>query len=324
MKIHYLITALFVGLASMQAAAVEDDHNHDHDDETGSQSHHNETRAMQADEQDHDHTEEQTTRIEDAMASQVGIETSRASSQVLHQSVVAYGSLATGPEQLSHVRARYDGMIMSMKATLGDRIERGDLLAEVESNDSLKTYQMRAPITGTVIQRHANTGEVTKDQVLFSIADFNTLWAELRIYPTQQVLVSAGQAVRIQINGQMLRSTIRHLIPALDKPYQLARVDFDNRDRGLSPGLLVEGHIEISTITTKLAVAKDAIQHIDGQPGVFVKQGDEYQFVPVMVGRSDDRHVEVLSGLSQGQEYVTRNSYLIKADIEKSEAEHDH
>jgi len=227
-------------------------------------------------------------------------------------------------KQLSHVRARYTGMIKSVALTIGDYAKRGDLLAEVESNESLKTYQILAPISGTIIQRHANTGEVTQDQVLFSIANFDTLWAEFRIYPSQQPLVKTGQSAHIVVNEWALDGSIQHIIPALDKPYQLARVIFDNRSKGLSPGLLVEGHIVVGEFTVNLAVEKNAIQTLSEQAGVFVKQGDEYAFTPLQLGRSDDRYVEVLSGISSGQVYVSNNSYLIKADIEKSEAKHEH
>jgi len=242
----------------------------------------------------------------------------------LNQTIISYGSLTTGPQQLSHVRARYTGMIKSVKSDIGDIVKRGDLLARVESNESLKVYNILAPIDGTLIQRHANTGEVTQDQVLFSIANFDILWAEFRIYPTQQSQVSADQTVKININEQVITGKIAHIIPALNKPYQLARVQFNNQKYGLSPGLLVEGHIVIGKIPVALAVVKSAIQSMGEQRGVFVQEGDKYEFAPLQFGRTDDTYAEVLSGLTARQSYVSKNSYLIKADIEKSEAEHEH
>jgi len=270
------------------------------------------------------HKDELATKIDHNMAAQVGIQTTLPRSQVLNQTIVSYGSLTTGPKQLSHVRARYTGMIKSVKPNIGDIVKRGDLLARVESNDSLKVYNMLAPIAGTIIQRHANTGEVTQDQVLFSIANFETLWAEFRIYPTQQSQVSAGLTVNINVNKQSITGKIAHIIPALNKPYQLARVQFYNREYGLSPGLLVEGHIVTGNIPVTLAVLKSAIQSMGEQQGVFVQQGEQYEFTPLQLGRSDNSYVEVLGGLEAEQPYVSINSYLIKADIEKSEAEHEH
>ncbi len=268
-----------------------------------------------------DNDEGMLTCIEESLAKDVGIETAQASPKLLQQRSIVYGSLSAGPEQLSHVRARYSGLIKSVNANLGDKVKPGDLLAEVESNESLRVYRIRAPIAGTLIQRHANTGEVTLNQILFSIANFDRLWAEFRIYPSQQSQIKTGQETYIVNGGSELKGNIQHVLPVLDKPYQLARFVFDNREKGLAPGFLVEGHVVVGDFTAELAVEKEAIQTMGEQSGVFVKQGEEYHFVPLRLGRSDDRYIEVLSGLSSDQRYVNKNSYLIKADIKKSEAE---
>ncbi len=318
---------------SQENSADHDQHNnHDHEVHTTDSAKHDES-----DEHDHRHKngdtnedddahddEENASRISGEMANQVGIGTTFASEQILHQTITSYGVLSTGPEQLSHMRARFSGLITSVKASIGDTVKAGDLLAEVESDESLKKYSVRAPISGTVVQRHANTGEVTKDQVLFSVANFDTLWAELRIYPAQRDNVSTGQAVEIVSDQQTIAGKISHIIPSLNKPYQLARVQLDNRQLGLSPGLLVEGRIVIDEFKVSLAVEKEAVQQLGGRSGVFVQEEETYHFAPLTLGRADDHYVEVLDGINASQRYVNRNSYLIKADIEKSEAEHEH
>lgn len=331
----YLTIAIVLGTTnSAFAQAASNDHGHDHEHETHatentqhdeSEDHKHENEHGHADEDDHPHDEEEnTSRIGSDMAVQVGIETTVATSQTLHQTITSYGVLSTGPEQLSHMRARFSGLITAVKASIGDTVKAGDLLAEVESDESLKKYSVRAPIAGMVVQRHANTGEVTKDQVLFSIANFDTLWAEFRIYPAQRNNVFAQQAVEIISDQQTIAGKISHIIPTLDKPYQLARVPLDNQKLGLSPGLLVEGRIVIDTFNVSLAVDKNGVQQLGGRSGVFIQEGESYRFVPLTLGRMDDHYVEVLDGLEEGQQYVNQNSYLIKADIEKSEAEHEH
>ncbi|BFM18863.1 hypothetical protein R50073_50460 (plasmid) [Maricurvus nonylphenolicus] len=331
----YLYLTIAVTLSVTNPAfsqANSDGHDHDHEVHTTDSAKHDES-----DEPDHRHKngdtnedddahddEENASRISGDMADQVGIGTTFASEQILHQTITSYGVLSTGPEQLSHMRARFSGLITSVKASIGDTVKAGDLLAEVESDESLKKYLVRAPISGTVVQRHANTGEVTKDQVLFSIADFDTLWAELRIYPAQRDNVSTGQAVEIVSDKQTIAGKISHIIPSLNKPYQLARVHLDNRQLGLSPGLLVEGRIVIDEFNVSLAVEKEAVQQLGGRSGVFIQEEETYHFAPLTLGRADDHYVEVLDGINASQRYVNRNSYLIKADIEKSEAEHEH
>lgn len=273
---------------------------------------------------EYEHNETLSSRISDDMATAVNIVTDRADSQLLRQHQVVYGKLSADPNRISHVNARFPGILTSVKFSLGDSVKAGDVLAVVESNESLNTYAIKAPIDGVVIQRSANVGEVAQQQTLFSIADFGSLWADFRLYPSQQVAVATGQNVVILAADTEINGVIAHIIPSLTQPYQLARVKLDNRDGKLSPGQLIEGAVITGEFNVELAVKKSAIQILDNQSGVFVKNNTEYVFTPLQLGRSDMDYVEVIAGLKPGQWYVTTNSYLLKADIEKSEAEHAH
>jgi len=150
------------------------------------------------------------------------------------------------------------------------------------------------------------------------------LWAELRIYPAQRDLVKPGQHVHFHVNESNIVSNISHVIPTLDHPYQLARIKINNDKLGLSPGLLIEGNIAIKQLLVPVAVTQRAVQTLDGAQGIFIKHDSEYIFQTLILGESDHDFVEVIDGLEAGVEYVSNNSYLIKADIEKSEAEHHH
>jgi cobalt-zinc-cadmium efflux system membrane fusion protein len=288
----------------------EHNHNEGHDDNANNKDVHN---------------EENTTTINDSMAKNVGITTAVAGTQSLHQTITTFGRLVTGPEQTSHVRARFPGVIKSVNVSIGDTVKTGALLAVIESNESLKKYEVRAPITGTITQRHANTGEMTQNQVLFSIADFDTLWAELRVYPSQNNSLKVNQAVHIITGAQELKSAISHIIPTVDDPpYLIARAKIDGSGSRLFPGLMIEGRVLISQFETPIAVKNDGLQTMENEIGVFIKNNNEYIFTPLVIGRADDEFTEVLSGIAKGIQYVTENSYLVKADIEKSEAEHEH
>ncbi|MAE21645.1 MAG: acetyl-CoA carboxylase biotin carboxyl carrier protein subunit [Pseudomonas sp.] len=341
MKNYYLLVISSVFFLSSTSAVYANDHDHEHealeqyalpheDDD-----HHEYEDHMDHDDDGHDHDahgeederghdDENTSRIKDLMAKQVGIITAVCGPQELHQTITVFGSIVSAPEQMSHVRARFEGLVSAVKVTLGDRVKAGDVLAEIESNESLKTYTIRSPISGRIVQRHANTGEVTRDQVLFSIANFDTVWAELRVYPVQQSSVSEGQSVHLLTSSGSVASTVDHILPSIESPYQIARVKLANDKQSLSPGLMTEARIEVGRFSVALAVAKDAVQTLGGRQGVFVKQGEEYRFTPLVLGRSDDHFYEVVEGLEAGSDYVSQNSYLIKADIEKSEAEHEH
>lgn len=302
----------------------EDGDHEDHVDHDEDRHDHDEHGHENDGEDEHGHGEENSSRINSDMAQKVGIVTANAGSQELHQTITVYGNLVSGPEQLSHVRARFEGLVKSVQVTIGDTVKTGDVLAEIESNESLKVYKIRSPISGRIVQRHANSGEVTQDQILFSIANFDTVWAELRVYPAQQSSVAEGQSVHVLTTNGDFKSEVKHVVPSMDSPYQLARVKLDNSKHTLSPGLMIEAQLEIGRFPVSLAVAKDAVQNLGGRQGVFVKHGDEYTFTPLALGRADDHFYEVIDGLERSAEYVSQNSYLIKADIEKSEAEHEH
>jgi len=265
------------------------------------------------------------TRIPADIAEKAGIQTNEAGPGSIERTLTTYGQLTTAPEQIARVRARFPGVITKVNARLGDRVAKGDLLAQVESNESLKTYDLRSPIDGVVIERRISVGEIADEQPLFAIADLTTLWAELPVFPGQRAEVAVGQKVRLKAEGVDQQGAISHLLPSPDNaPYTLARVKVDNPDGALSPGLLVAGDIVVEALDAPLAVDNRALQSFRDWTVVFIQVDDTYEIRPLELGRSDGTLTEVLGGLQAGDRYVMENSYLIKADIEKSGASHDH
>jgi cobalt-zinc-cadmium efflux system membrane fusion protein len=136
-------------------------------------------------------------------------------------------------------------------------------------------------------------------------------------------------------------------VPVINQPYAIARLNIanvpnntgspndtnthtPNHKTQIMPGQWLEARIEVAELPVALAVTKTALQTMsaegaaEAQTGVFIKQGNHYIFTPLSLGRSDEHYVEVLAGLAANTEYVSQNSYLVKADIEKSTAEHEH
>ena len=184
------------------------------------------------------------TRIEADIAVKAGIQKTEADSGSIERTLTTYGQLTIAPEQIARVRARFPGVITTVNVRLGDRVAKGDLLAQVESNESLKTYDLHAPINGVVTERQISVGEIAGEQPLFAITDLTTLWAELRVFPGQRTEVEVGQKVRLQAEGFDQQASINHLLPSPDNAsYTLARVKVDNPDDTVNPGLLVEGDI---------------------------------------------------------------------------------
>ncbi|MGY8899461.1 MAG: efflux RND transporter periplasmic adaptor subunit [Paraglaciecola sp.] len=261
----------------------------------------------------------------DSLAQKMGVKTKSVQPGSLEVSARLYGSIVTDPASLSHVRARFDGIVTKVNANLGKKVEKGETLAVVESNQSLKTYSVTAPFSGVVIARHANEGELSNGQVLFSVANYNEVWAELKVFPKQLPSISEQQPVVLGVQGAAEESTIEHLLPSPNEmPYILAYAKIGNTS-GLWPvGAAIKGDVIINRSDVSMMIPKTSIQAFEGNSVVFVKNGNEYRPEPVTLGRQDSKNVEVLSGLRIGDVIVSENSYLFKADLEKSEAGHEH
>lgn len=278
-------------------------------------------------EEEHEEEEEgnaESATINPAMAQQAGITTAAASPGVILDAITVYGRTVIDPRGISHIRARFPGLVISIEPGIGDLVAAGDAVLEIESSESLNNYVIRAPITGIVTARNANPGETTGDEPLLTLANYDQLWAELAVFPLNAERIKVGQEVILRTNAQEIRSSVAHILPGTPElPAIVARVPLDNRDALWSPGLLMQADVIIGQADVALAVDNRAIQTFENNPVVFVQEGDVYEPRPVQLGRQDDARTEILSGLELGDQYVVENSYLIKADLEKSSVEDD-
>ena len=214
-----------------------------------------------------------------------------------------------------------------MYPALGDTVREGQALAKVESNESLKAYTITAPISGVITQRDANPGEQTGGRQMFTITDTSSVWVDLSIFPADRERVRAGTPVTIVAasGGQPVESTIAWVnILAEANQAVTARVVLDNSDGRFVPGTYVSAELTVGTHPVPLAVKRTGLQAFRDFTVVYAQIGDEYEVRMLELGRQDREWAEVLGGLEPGTRYVSENSYLVKADIEKSGASHDH
>lgn len=267
------------------------------------------------------------TTIDPVMAKEAGIATATAGPGVITEWIRVHGVIAPDASRIRAVKARFPGVVRSLSRQVGDAIRAGEVLATVESNDSLQTYAVTAPITGVITQRHAGTGEQTNDETLFEIADFSRVWAELSVFPRDRERLREGQQVTVMSEGgATAQGTISYFSPLANRAAQsvAARVVLNNGDGTWTPGQFVEARVTVSETPVALVVPQSALQQFRDFTVVFAQVGDTYEVRMLELGRRDAEQAEVLGGLAPGTRYVTHNSYLIKADIEKSGASHDH
>ena len=217
---------------------------------------------------------------------------------------------------------------MSLHANLGDRVARGALLARVESSSSLQTYPIYAPISGVITQRNTNIGDIADSDPMFVISDPSRTVATFPIFPRDIERVRPGQSVLIRgLEGQRAQgSRIRDFLPLAEVSSQAvtARAPLPNRDGFWRPGMAVRGLVSVDQRRVPLAVRTDAIQQFRDFRVVFAKIGETYEVRMLELGQEGPEWTEVLSGIDAGTVYASENSYVIKADIEKSGASHDH
>jgi cobalt-zinc-cadmium efflux system membrane fusion protein len=259
------------------------------------------------------------------VATASGLTTAIAGAGVLQERIKLYGNIVADPLRVSHIQARYPGLIRSVKPSIGMRVTAGEVIATVESNESLREYPLLSPIDGTVVERHANAGEFTADRVLFSILDERVLELHLQAFPADAAKVKPGQAVLIKANGQQAATKIEFITPRHgDTPALEVHAPVDNSTGNWVPNQAVEGWVDVAQTPVDLRVDTRALQSFRDWTVVFIQIGNSYEIRPLELGRSDGQFTEVLSGLKIGDSYVVENSFLLKADLEKSGAAHDH
>ena len=267
------------------------------------------------------------TLIEDKVAKAMNIETEFVESATLHQTIKVYGKLVLPADAKRTIQARFEGEIKQVHVGLGDAVKKGQLLLTIESNESLKSFQINAPIAGIISQQLANTGEQTNSRNLLEITQPNKLLAELSVFPMDMSKVKKDAPVILTVNGYntIISSVISDKrLTVRDDQARLFLVEIDNSDGSLNAGLFVSALIEIDTFDVPLAVKRIGLQSFRDFTVVYAKVGEQYEVRMLELGREAGEWIEVLGGVDLGTEYVTTNSYIIKADIEKSGASHDH
>jgi membrane fusion protein, heavy metal efflux system len=267
------------------------------------------------------------TTIASDIAEAAGIKTEVAGGAQLVQTLTLYGRIVPDPAHERQVSARYPGLIRGVNKKLGDRVDAGAALAQIESNESLQTYTVTAPIGGIVTARNANQGEQSGDRALFAIMDPSSVWAELSVFPRDRAKVRPGAAVRVKsadsdvvVQGKVDRVDVL----AGANQAVTARVTLKNPNGEFVSGGFVTAEVAVAERTVPLAVKTSGLQPFRDFTVVYEQVGETYEVRMLELGEQHGEWVEVLGGLDPGARYVTESSYVIKADIEKSGASHDH
>ena len=267
------------------------------------------------------------TRIAEDIATAAGIKTETAGPMTMVETLMLYGQIAPDPARQREVGARFPGIIQKVNKKLGDRVAAGEALAVIESNESLRTYTVQAPISGVITVRNANPGEESGNRPLFTIIDPSSVTAELSLFPSDRARVRVGAPVTVKATHS--QAEVQGKVERIDMQTTgnqavLARVVLANANGDLLPGSFVTAQVQVAERQVPLAVKATGLQPFRDFTVVFEKVNDTYEVRMLELGETQGGWAEVLGGLEPGARYVAENSYLVKADVEKSGASHDH
>ncbi len=263
-----------------------------------------------------DHHEERIKLSAEQLAN-AHLKIEEAAPATIRTMVAVYGKVAANEEALAHVVPRFPGVVKSLRKRLGDHVERGEVLAQVESNESLKTYDVTSEIAGTVIQKNITLGELVRDdKTVFTVADLGTVWIDLSIFRRDFGSLAVGSAVEFHtgdghVSGQQhIQAKVDYISPFGSEGSQtmLARCVVPNPNGILRPGLYVDGEVVTGEIDAAVTVKNGALQEIEGKTVVFVAEGDAFEARVVEIGVKDNERVEVLSGLRRAKDTSPRTA----------------
>jgi len=339
----------------------------------------------------------------DAMLKSMGIEILTAGPAIIKPKLKLPGEVTFNEHNIVRVVPRVAGMVTSVQGHHGQQVEKGDVLAVVESpmladlrsqyfvakkrialarityerekqlweekisakqefllaqelwneaeialelasvklralgvqpeSNHLKTnfthYEIRSPISGIIIAKAIALGEVLKeDREIYTIADVSTVWTAITVYPKDLNVIRMGQKVAVKataydVESEGIVTFITTLIGGQTRT-ATARVELDNTEGKWRPGMFVNAELVAEEIQVPVAVSVDAIQTLRDWSVVFGRYNQYFEVRPLELGRSDGEMVEVLKGLTPGEQYAGGNSFAIKAELGKAGASHDH
>jgi cobalt-zinc-cadmium efflux system membrane fusion protein len=318
-----LVTSMLAALlaAAPVASATDDDrhdapgaHDADHDD---------------SDHEGHgdDHDDHGGDTFSPAALARFGVTLATAGPGTVDLGVSLPAEIRPDANRVAHLAPRFPGIVQAVRAQVGDRVQAGDVLAVIES-ENLAPYALKSGIDGVVLDRHVTVGEaVDRDHTAFVVADLARVWVHVSVYQEDVNRVRVGQRVRIDAgHGEPeAESTIAYVAPVVDEATRTAsaRAELPNPDGRWRPGLFVTAHVQ-EPVEAAVVVPRTALQLMGDRPVVFVVEGERFAARPIVLGREGRTLVEVTAGLAADERFAATETFLVKAELGKGEAEHAH
>jgi cobalt-zinc-cadmium efflux system membrane fusion protein len=271
---------------------------------------------------DEEHTKGQLVVLSEEDVRDFGVQLSQAGPLAIASYVHLAGEVRANQDRVAHIVPRFSGIVSEVRAHIGDKVEPGQVLAVIESDESLAPYELKTLIGGTIIEKHITLGEaLSRDVVAFVVADLSTVWVDLAVYQRDLGRVRVGQEVEVSTNHHrpVARGIISYVTPTVDERTRTAtaRVVISNDDGSWRPGMFVTARVKVGEAKVDVGVPRTALHTLDGETVVFVQTGEGFAPRPVRIGRQGRDAVEILEGLEPGEVYVSRGGFVLKAQLQR-------
>ena len=207
------------------------------------------------------------------------------------------------------------------------RVPAQELEKPLDKQKITSRFEMRSPLLGTVVERTVTPGQSVggdPTQVLFTVADLDTLQVVADVYERDLDLVHVGQTATVTVEAYpnvkfpAAIAAIGDVVDPITRTIKV-RAWVNNEAHKLKPEMFARLHIDIGNGTDFISVPKEAVLEIDGKEFVYVAGTDgRYTKREVKVGTASNDHVRIVEGLTPGERIVTKGAILLKASEAKT------
>jgi cobalt-zinc-cadmium efflux system membrane fusion protein len=236
------------------------------------------------------------------------------------------GAIGAGEQQrrdADHENARADLHEAEEKLHLLGMTEREiqRLAAKTLPHAEVARVSLRAPFTGEVIERNATIGEVIDpNKMLFTVADLSTVWVRADFPEQQAGRLKSGLTIELWVSAYpdtMFHGAITYVGAVIDPTTRTvtARADVSNPDGRLRPEMFAEVTL-VTDEQSVLSVPRTAVQQVGSRTVAFVVRGPRrFESREVTIGQVSSEYIQVVAGLTSGDEVVTQGSYALKSEL---------
>jgi len=244
----------------------------------------------------------------------IGLKVVETDIRPIEEVLLINGIVKPEPNRVAEVSSRIEGRIEKFYATLGDQVQKGQKLVDIQSRqlgNPPPVVTVSAPISGTVVERSVVLGEaVEPNKHLFHIVDLSKVIVEGDVFESDVSKVKLGQNARIRLDAypdRVFSGTVSFVASQLDPQKRTLHlwVSVDNKEGLLKPELFARVALVVEHSREALTVPVEAIIDDGAEKFVFVKNGNQFIRQDVATGVSDDRYVEITDGLYPGDQVVT-------------------